>query len=105
MCYLLSQLFQLPISVCEWDWKAPKAPDQWTQERLFPFGAHLKAEDHKFPDDVKILETESRYLQRGINEAYYIASLEPDLNQNKGRYSLSPIYSSVIKSCHRGSSR
>ena len=70
-----------------------------------PFGAHLKAEDHKFPDDVQILDTDSRYLQRGIKEAYYIASLEPDLNQDKGRYSLSPIYNSIIKSCDHGSSR
>ena len=45
-----------------------------------PFGVHLKAGDRKFPDDVKILDTESRYLQLGIKEACYIASLEPDFN-------------------------
>ena len=62
-----------------------------------PFGALLKTEDHKFPDDVKILDTESRYLQRDIRRPYYIASPEPDLNQDKG--SLSLIYNSIIKSC------
>ena len=68
-----------------------------------PFGAHLKSEGHEFnPNDVKILDTDSRWLQRGIKEAYYIAALDPDLNQDPGRHTLSPVYNSIIKSCDRG---
>ena len=36
--------------------------------------------------------TDSRWLQRGIKEAYYIAALDPDLNQDRGRHTVSPVY-------------
>ena len=73
------------------------------KRELPPFGAHLKSEGHEFdPTDVKILDIDSRWLQRGIKEAYYIAALEPDLNQDRGRHTLSPVYNSIIKSCDRG---
>ena len=68
-----------------------------------PFGAHLKSEGHEFdPSDVKILDTDSRWLQRGIKEAYYIATLEPDLKHNQGWHTLSSVYNSIIKSCDCG---
>jgi hypothetical protein len=69
-----------------------------------PFGAHLKSEGHEFdPSEVKILDSDSRWLQRGIKEAYYIAALDPDLNQDRGRHALSPVYNTIIKtSCDRG---
>ena len=71
-----------------------------------PFGAHLKSEGHKFtPQDAKILDSDSRWLQRGIKESFYIAALQPDLNQDKGRHTLSPVYDAVIKSCDLGSRR
>ena len=42
------------------------------------------------------------WLQRGIKEVFYIAALEPDLNQDWGLNTLSPIYNSIIKLCDRG---
>ena len=51
---------------------------------------------------MSMLDTDSRWLQRGIKEAYYIAVLDPDLNQDRGRHTLSPVYNSIIKSCDHG---
>ncbi len=49
-------------------------------------------------NDVKILDIETRWLQRGaIKEAYYNAALDQDLNQDKGHHTLSPVYASIIK--------
>ena len=71
-----------------------------------PVGTHLKSEGHKFDEsNVKILDTDSRWLQRGIKEAYYIAAMDPDLNQDKGRHYLPPVYQPVIKSRDSGFSR
>ena len=68
-----------------------------------PVGAHLHSEGHEFDtDNVKVLDSDSRWLQRGIKEAYYIAALDPDLNQDKGRHVLSGVYKPIIKSCDRG---
>jgi hypothetical protein len=56
-----------------------------------PVGAHLKEEGHTFDKDkVKILDSDPRWLQRGIKEAIQIAMLEPDLNQDKGRHHIPP---------------
>ena len=40
---------------------------------------------------------ETSYLQ-----AFYIAALEPDLNQDKGWHTLSPVYNSIIKLYDQG---
>ena len=51
------------------------------------FKAHLKSEGHEFdPNDVKIMDTDSRWFHRGIKEVYYIAVLDPDLDQDRGRH-------------------
>ena len=69
-----------------------------TEARTWGLGIILYEFD---PNDVKIFDMDSRWLQRGIKEAYYIAALDPDLNQDQGWHTLSPVDNS-IKSCDRG---
>ncbi len=46
----------------------------------------MNKEGHSFTEEnVKILDMDSRWLQRGIKEAYNIAAKEPNWNQDQGR--------------------
>ena len=50
-------------------------------------GAHMKGTKHTFvQEDVKILDTDARWFQRGVKESIYIATLQPDLNRDSGRH-------------------
>ncbi|XP_072041200.1 uncharacterized protein [Amphiura filiformis] len=52
-----------------------------------PVGAHMKSHKHSFdPKEVNILDTEQRWYQRGVKESIYIATNNPDLNQDRGRH-------------------
>ena len=47
----------------------------------------MNKEGHSFTEEnVKLLDMDSRWLQRGIKEAYNIAVKEPNLNQDQGRH-------------------
>ena len=48
--------------------------------------------------DVKILDTDSRWLQQGIKGAYYIATLDQDLKRDRGSTSYLP--SIIASSSH-----
>ena len=48
---------------------------------------------------------DSRWLQRGIKEAYNIAAKKPNLNQDQGRHHLPTVYKTLIKSRDRDSLR
>ena len=70
-----------------------------------PVGAHLHAEQHQFSaDNVNILDRENKWFQRGVKEAIYIAATNPPLNRDRGRYTLPPVYHSLIRSRELGSS-
>ena len=76
------------------------------KRKTSPVGAHMIQEGHKFTDDnVDVLDIDSRWLQRGIKEAYNIVAKEPDLNQDQGRHHLPSIYKPLIKSRDRDSLR
>ena len=63
----------------------------------------MKAVKHTFDqDEVKILDTEDRFFQRGVKEAVYIAAVKPDLNQALGRHPLPSAYKKLIESCDLG---
>ena len=67
-------------------------------------GAHMSSKRHKFTDsNITVLDQDSRWFQRGIKEAIYIAAQRPDLNRDHGRHLLPPVYSSLIQSCRSGS--
>ena len=64
-----------------------------------PVGEHMTNKHHKFNEcDVKVLDSDARWLQRGIKEAIYIAARHPQLNRDSGRYTLSGAYNDIIES-------
>ncbi len=72
--------------------KGPSATVAEHKREASTFDSHFKSEGHEFDsNDVTILVTETRWFQRGIKEAYYIATLDSDINQDKKRHTLSPV--------------
>ena len=64
-----------------------------------PVAGHMKEHCHKFnPSEVKILDSDPRWFQRGVREAIYIAKTKPDLNRDQGRHHLPTVYNSLIQS-------
>ena len=47
-------------------------------------------------DNTEILETESRWFERGVKEAIFIRALNPSLNRDGGRYYLPPVWDNII---------
>ncbi len=65
-----------------------------------PVGSHMTDRGHKFdPKNVKILDSDPRWLQRGIKEAIHIATQGSDLNRDQGRYKLPRAYHRLLSSC------
>ncbi|XP_072021602.1 uncharacterized protein [Amphiura filiformis] len=70
-----------------------------------PVGAHMKSHKHSFdPKEVHILDTEQRWYQRGVKESIYIATNNPDPNQDRGRHRLPKTYGRLLES-HRSISQ
>ena len=61
--------------------------------------SHLDSTNHSFDNkDVKILDRESRWFERGVKEAIYVKREEPSLNKGGGlRHNLAGAYCSAIK--------
>ncbi|XP_066279172.1 uncharacterized protein [Branchiostoma lanceolatum] len=58
---------------------------------------HIESPGHSVSlDKVKILDTESDFVARGIKEAIYIRALRPSLNRDGGRYRLSNTYDPLL---------
>ncbi len=71
-----------------------------TNGRASPVGAHMKGAKHTFvQEDVKILDTDARWFQRGVKGSIYIATHQPDLNRDSGRHHLPNTYKKLIESC------
>ena len=71
-----------------------------------PVGLHLKEKEHSFStSQIKVLETENNWFRRGVKEAISIHTLDPDLNRDKGRYFLPPVYGSLIRQSRDASRR
>ena len=60
-----------------------------------PVAEHVTLEHGKEGFQSEILATDHRYRQRGIREALAIQKLNPSLNQDDGRFQLSPIYTTL----------
>ena len=69
---------------------------------------HLQASGHSFKDeDVKILDREERWFERGVKEAIFVKRERPSLNRGGGlRVHLSPSYNAAVaaipQSCVNG---
>ena len=58
---------------------------------------HAREENHHFRrEDVSILATEQDWVKRGILEAIYIKSLNPSINIDPGRHSLSSHFDKIL---------
>ena len=49
-------------------------------------------------DEVKILDRESSWYERGVKEAIYIRALRPSLNRDGGRFQLPHIWDPLLTS-------
>ena len=73
--------------------------DQALTEGNTEFSAHVASGRHE-KEDLKfsVLCTEDNWFRRGVKEAIAIRKLRPTLNKDGGRYHLSKIYDSYIRS-------
>ena len=68
-----------------------------------PVGHHMRTRGHCFSEEnIKILDTESDWFRRGVREAVYINITQPQLNRDRGRHLLPPIYRTLLQSCDSG---
>lgn len=64
-----------------------------------PVGQHMRQKRHRLDEDnIKVLDSESRWFQRGVREAIHIRSRSPSLNRDQGRHTLPPIYNTLVQS-------
>jgi len=60
---------------------------------------HIESPGHSVDlDQVRILDTENKWFERGVKEAIYIKANQPSLNKDGGRFKLSGVYETVIRS-------
>ena len=60
---------------------------------------HIESPDHHVElEEVKILDREQRYFERGVKEAIYIRVNQPSLNKDGGRYKLPRVYDPILGS-------
>ena len=60
---------------------------------------HIESPDHHVElEEVKILDREQRYFERGVKEAIYIRVNQPSLNKDWGWYKLPRVYDPILGS-------
>ena len=60
---------------------------------------HIESPGHHVDlDQVKILDREPRYFERGVKEAIYIRVNKPSLNKDGGRYKLPRVFDPILES-------
>ena len=70
-----------------------------------PVGHHLKYNKHTLDhENIKIIDRENRWFERGVREAIHIRASSPNLNRDQGRHQLPPIYNSLIQESRGGPS-
>ena len=58
--------------------------------------------DHSIPlDNVKILEVEPKWFERGMRAVIQIRMNNPTLNKDAGRYNLTPVWNNALKKLGR----
>ena len=62
------------------------------------FSAHVASDIHDKSDlEFQVLCKDDDWFQRGVKEAVAIRKLKPTLNQDGGRFPLSPMYDKFIR--------
>ena len=63
-----------------------------------PVGHHLNYNKHKLDqDNIKIVDKDNRWFERGVREAIHIRTTSPSLNRDQGRHQLPPVYNSLLQ--------
>jgi hypothetical protein len=97
-------VYQLKCSECDEDYVGET--ERKLQKRVSehhkhssPFGEHLLEHSHHLENDnIRVLDREQRWFQRGVKEAIYINALTLILNRDWGRHQLPATYTSLIHS-------
>ena len=62
-----------------------------------PVGHHADEHHHPFSElDVSVLHQETDWFRRGVTEAIHITNIRPNLNRDRGRHNLPPIYREIL---------
>ena len=82
------------------DYKAENSgSNQLLTEGGTEFSAHVASDIHEKSDlEFTVLCKDDDWFSRGVKEAVAIRKIEPTLNQDGGRYNLSPMYNKFIRS-------
>ena len=80
-----------------------KAESEGTKQLLTEggteFSRHVASDIHEKSDlEFSVICKDENWFRRGVKEAIAIRKLNPTLNQDEGRYNLSPMYSKFIQS-------
>ena len=81
------------------DYKAESTgSNQLLSEGGTEFSAHVASDVHEKSDlEFTVLCKDDNWFGRGVKEAVAIRKIEPTLNQDGGRYPLSPMYNKFIR--------
>ncbi len=62
-----------------------------------PVGHHMQYNQHSFTtENVSVIQQEPGWFQRGVAEAIHISRRDPNLNRDRGRHLLPPIYREIL---------
>ena len=68
-----------------------------------PVGHHMNYNKHTLDqDNIKIIDKENKWFERGVRDAIHIRANSPTLNRDQGRHQLPPIYNSLIQESRDG---
>ena len=68
------------------------------QKDSSPVGHHMGYSKHKVDSqNIRIVDRDSRWFQRGVREAIQIRSRSPTLNRDRGRHNLPSVYNTIVR--------
>ena len=69
------------------------------QKDSSPVGHHMGYNKHNVDSqNIRIVDRDSRWFQRGVREAIQIRSRSPTLNRDRGRHNLPSVYNTIVRS-------
>ena len=94
-------VYQLTCHDCEASYirETERALKQRTKEHQkdsSPIGHHMGYTKHKVDQNIRIVNSNSRWFQRGVRKAIQIRSRSPTLNRDRGRHNIPSIYNTIV---------
>ena len=95
-------VYQLTCQDCEASYigETERALKQRLKEHLkdsSPVGHHMGYNKHKVDSqNIRIVDRDSRWFQRGVREAIQIRSRSPTINRGRGRHNLPSVYNTIV---------